>query len=51
MGLMKFYFTPGACSTGIHILLQELDLLFEAYPVNLLAGDTQKPEFLALNRT
>ncbi len=41
--------TPGSCSTGIHILLQELDILFECYPVNLLAGDHQQPEFLKMN--
>lgn len=47
--MMKFYFTPGSCSTGIHILLEELDLIFEAHIVNLLAGDQHKPEFLAIN--
>jgi glutathione S-transferase len=41
--------TPGSCSTGIHILLEELDLLFECYPVNLLAGDQYKPEYLDIN--
>ncbi|ANJ68043.1 glutathione S-transferase [Halothiobacillus diazotrophicus] len=46
---MKFYMTPGSCTTGIHILLEELDLLFEVYRVDLLAGDHKKPEFLALN--
>lgn len=46
---MKFYMTPGSCSTGIHILLEELELLFEVYIVNLLAGDNRKPEYLALN--
>jgi glutathione S-transferase len=46
---MKFYMTPGSCSTGIHILLEELDLLFEVYLVNLLAGDQFKPEYLTLN--
>jgi len=46
---MRFYFTPGACSIGIHILLEELDLVFEAYLVNLMAGDQHKPDFLAVN--
>ncbi len=46
---MKLYMTPGSCSTGIHILLEELDLVFEAHLVNLLAGDQHKPEYLALN--
>jgi glutathione S-transferase len=47
--MMKFFFTPGACSIGIHILLEELDLIFEAYLINLMAGDQNKPEFLAIN--
>jgi len=46
---MKFYMTPGSCSTGIHILLEEIGLVFEAHIVNLLAGDQRKPEFLAIN--
>ena len=49
MANLKFYMTPGSCSTGIHILLEELELLFEVYPVNLLAGDQFKPEYLAIN--
>ena len=39
MGALKFYLTPGSCTTGIHILLEELELVFEVYIVNLLAGD------------
>lgn len=46
---MKFYMTPGSCSTGIHILLEELELPFEAYIVNLPAGDHLKPDYLAIN--
>lgn len=46
---MKFYMTPGSCSTGIHILLEELELPFEAYIVNLPAGDHLKPGYLAIN--
>ena len=36
--MMKFYMTPGSCSTGIHILLEEIGLVFEAHLVNLLEG-------------
>lgn len=46
---MKLYMTPGSCSTGIHILLEELDLPFEAYILNLPAGDHTKPDYLAIN--
>jgi len=46
---MKLYMTPGSCSTGIHILLEELDLAFEAYVLNLPAGDHLKPDYLAIN--
>lgn len=49
MGLMQFYMTPGSCTTGIHILLEELDLLFEVRLVNLLAGDHERPDYVALN--
>jgi glutathione S-transferase len=46
---MKFYMTPGSCSTGVHILLEEAGLVFEAYIVNLMSGDQHQPEYLALN--
>lgn len=41
--------TPGSCSTGIHILLETLELPFEAWVLNLPAGDHLKPEYLAIN--
>jgi len=46
---MKFYMTPGSCSTGIHILLEELELPFEVYLVNLMAGDQHKTDYLTIN--
>ena len=49
MANMKFYYTPGSCSTGIHILLEEIGVVFEAYLVNLLGGDQYKPEYVAMN--
>ncbi|GAB1257733.1 glutathione transferase GstA [Aurantivibrio plasticivorans] len=49
MANLKFYFTPGSCSTGIHILLEEVEVTFEAYLINLIKGDQYKPEYLAIN--
>jgi len=46
---MKFYMTPGSCSMGIHILLEEVEELFEAHLINLMAGDHLKPAYLAIN--
>ncbi|QBR71990.1 glutathione S-transferase [Beijerinckiaceae bacterium] len=46
---MKFYMTPGSCSTGIHIILEELEEIFEVYIVNLPAGDHFKPDYVAIN--
>lgn len=46
---IKFYMTPGSCTTGIHILLEELDLVFEVHVVNLLNGDHQAADFIAMN--
>lgn len=46
---MKLYLTPGSCTTGIHILLEELDLVFEAHLINLMAGDQHQADYLALN--
>jgi len=46
---MKLYMTPGSCTTGIHILLEELDLVFEAHLVNLLADDHKKADYIEMN--
>ena len=46
---LKFYMTPGSCTTGIHILLEELELPFEVTIVNMPAGDHRRPDYLALN--
>jgi glutathione S-transferase len=40
---------PGSCTTGIHILLEELDLAFEAWIINIPAGDHLKPDYVAIN--
>ncbi len=49
MAAMKFYMTPGSCSTAIYIILEELEEVFEAHIVSLPAGDHLKPEYAAVN--
>lgn len=46
---LQFYMTPGSCSTGIHILLETLEVPFEVWIVNLPGGDNLRPEYLAIN--
>jgi glutathione S-transferase len=46
---LKFYMTPGSCSTGIHILLEELELSFEVTILNLPAGDHRQPAYKVIN--
>lgn len=46
---LQFYMTPGSCSTAIHIILEELEVPFEATIVNLPKGDHLKPDYLAIN--
>jgi glutathione S-transferase len=46
---MKLFYAPGACSLGIHVLLEETGALFEALLTNLREGAQFKPEFIALN--
>jgi glutathione S-transferase len=46
---LQFYMTPGSCTTGIHILLEELELPFQVTIVNLQAGDHRQPAYLAIN--
>src|ERR1700757_5446640 len=47
--LMKLYCAPGACSIGIHVLLEEIGKPYEAVPVNLREGDEYKPGFTSVN--
>ena len=49
MANLFLYMAPGSCSTAIHIILEELDEVFEVAIVNLPAGENRRPEYLAIN--
>jgi glutathione S-transferase len=46
---MKLYYAPGACSIGIHVLLEEIGKPYEAIAVDLRGGEQYKPPFTSVN--
>lgn len=46
---MKLYYAPGACSIGIHVLMEEIGKPYEAARVNIREGEQFKPEFTGVN--
>lgn len=46
---MKLYYIPGACSIGIHVLLEEIGKPYEAVKLNGQAGEQLRPPFSDLN--
>lgn len=46
---MKLFYAPGACSLGIHVLLEESGASFEPTILNIREGAQFKPEFTGLN--
>ena len=46
---MKLFYAPGACSIGIHLLMEEVGKPYEGVAVDLRGGGQFKPEFTAVN--
>jgi glutathione S-transferase len=46
---MKLFYAPGACSIGIHVLLEEIGKPYESQAVNLREGEQYKPGFASVN--
>ena len=46
---MKLIYSPGACSLGIHVILEEIGQPFETQRVSTRDGSVHKPEFTAIN--
>src|SRR5207247_5131689 len=47
--VMKLFYSPGACSIGIHVLLEEIGKPYQTELVNLREGAQFKPEFTSVN--
>jgi glutathione S-transferase len=46
---MKLYYSPGACSVGIHVLLEEIGKPYHLEAVNLREGAQYKPPFTTVS--
>ena len=46
---MKLYYAPGACSIGIHVLLEEIGKPYEAVKLDIRNGESQRPPFTEIN--
>lgn len=46
---MKLYYAPGACSLGIHVLLEEIGAPYEAEAIDLRGRQQFTPAFRAVN--
>lgn len=46
---MKLFYSPGACSIGIHLLLEEIGAPYETQKVDLAGGEQTRPPFSEMN--
>lgn len=45
----QLYYSSGACSMAVHIVLEELGVPTRLMPLRIHYGDTSKPDYLAIN--
>ena len=45
----RFFYSPGACSLGTHVLLEEVGAPFESTRIDLAAGEQNAPQYRAIN--
>ena len=46
---MKLFYSPGACSLGIHVILEEIGKPYEAQKLDFKSGEQHRPPFSELN--
>lgn len=46
---MKLFYAPGACSIGVHFLLERIGRPYERQKVDIKRGENREPWFLAIN--
>lgn len=46
---MKLYYAPGACSLGIHFLLEEVGAKYDAIAIDIKQGQQFTPDYARLN--
>ncbi len=47
--MYKLYYSPGACSMAVHIVLEELGVPYELELVSVKSGATSRPAYLSIN--
>lgn len=47
--MMRFYYAPGACSLGIHIILEEIGAPYEANAIDLKSGEQLGKAYRSVN--
>jgi glutathione S-transferase len=47
--MMRFYYAPGACSLGIHVILEEIGAPYEAVAIDLKSGEQRGKTFRSVN--